>query len=343
MSIVGTTSGKVNLDHCDPILHASTSYSSVVAQSTNSPAIDTYIAAVHTDLKLKQSRQNNLVVTGLPDNEGFTDKQLFSELCSVEFGITPVVSQTKRLGKKFEGRLQPVLVVFQEADQAKLLLSLARTLRDSSDSYTASSIYLSSHLTRAERQAEYEDRCRRRQRSAARSSRPPPDVSRPLPAAAGSGPFNDRQTNISQPANPRAVGQIGKTSTSRRGLGRTMTVASTKSVVLPPAATSADASSGIGSAIGNFVQRVSAKLTRPAITASTDTPSNLNVNVAPFKPMSPCTHSQPSMVHEATDLLTFTVPQLELYLQQAKLSTAKSLTISFSAPAASAATQSLSH
>ena len=73
---------------------------------------------MHTDLKLKQSRQNNLVVTGLPDNEDFTDEQLFSELCSVEFGITPVVSQTKRLGKKYEGRLQPVLVVFQEADVA---------------------------------------------------------------------------------------------------------------------------------------------------------------------------------------------------------------------------------
>ena len=69
MSVVGTTSDKVNLDHSDPILHVPTSYSSVVAQSTNGPAIDTYIAAVHTDLKLKQSRQNNLDVTGLPDSE----------------------------------------------------------------------------------------------------------------------------------------------------------------------------------------------------------------------------------------------------------------------------------
>jgi len=343
MSIVGTTSGKVDLDHSDPILHVPASYSSVVAQSTNGPAIDTYIAAVHTDLKLKQSRQNNLVVTGLPDNKDLTDEQLFSELCSVEFGIIPVVSQTKRLGKKFEGRLQPVLVVFQEADQAKLLLSLARTLRDSSDSYTASSVYLSSHLTRAERQAEYEDRCRRRERSAARSSRPLPDVSRPPPVAAGSGRFNDRPTDISQPPNPTVVGQIRKTSTSRRNHGRTTTSASSTSAVLPPAATPADASSGIGSAIGNFVQRVSAKLTRPAVANSTATQSSLNVNVAPFQPMSPCKPSQPSMVHEATDLLTFTVPQLESYLQQAKQSTAKSLTVSFSAPAAAATTQSSSH
>ena len=125
-----------------------------------------------------------------------------------------------------------------------------------------------------------------------------------------------------------------------------MTSASSTSAVLPPAATSADASNGIGSAIGNFVQRVSAKLTRPAAaapTATQATQSNLNVNVAPFQPMSPSTPSQPSLVHEATDLLTFTVPQLEFYLQQAKLSTAKSLTVSLSAPAVAATMQSSSH
>ena len=132
---------------------SNTNYSSVVAKSIKGPIRDAVLAAVHADLQLKQSRHCSIVVSGLPHKTDLNDEQLFSELCWVEFHVAPVIMHSKRLGRKVENKLQPLLVVLQDEDQAKLLLSFAKLLRDSQDDYTASSIFISPHQTRAERQA----------------------------------------------------------------------------------------------------------------------------------------------------------------------------------------------
>lgn len=128
-------------------------------------------------------------MSGLPNRTEHSDEQLFSELCYVEFHVVPVIMHTKRLGRPVENKLQPLLVVLQDEDQARLLLSSAKQLRDSQDDYTASSIFISPHQTRAERQAAYEARCQRRNQASTRLSRR--QGSTDLPSAASA--------NVSRP------------------------------------------------------------------------------------------------------------------------------------------------
>jgi hypothetical protein len=143
------------------------SYAATAARNIKGPIREAVLSAVHTEMQLKHSRSCNIVVTGLPYNPELSDEERFTALCYDEFGITPVMVTVKRLGREASGKLQPLLVVLQDEAQAQLLLSQAKLLRDSFDSYTANSIYISAHQTRAERQAAYEERCRRRRRQEA--------------------------------------------------------------------------------------------------------------------------------------------------------------------------------
>lgn len=171
MSVVGITPPTQPSNNQEPSNASAMSYSSVVAKSIKGPIRDAVLAAVHADLQLKQSRHCNIVVTGLPFNSDLTDEQQFTELSYAEFNYTPAIIHTKRLGKKIVNRLQPLLVVLQDEEQAGLLLSFAKLLRNSSDEYTSRSIFISPHQTRAERQAAYEARVRRREQAIVRSSR----------------------------------------------------------------------------------------------------------------------------------------------------------------------------
>lgn len=172
MSFVGA-----DLSHVDLSIKASDnggtgSYAAVLTRNipnVKGPIRDALLTAVHSDLQLKQSRICNVVITGLPKNPDQSDEELVVELCLAEFGINPDVTHIKRLGREVEDRTQPLLIVLQTEAQAKLLLSHAKTLRQSEDDYTAAHVYLSPHQTRAERQAAYEARCKRRQQVATRS------------------------------------------------------------------------------------------------------------------------------------------------------------------------------
>jgi len=139
-------------------------YASAARRNARGPIREAMLSAFHSELRLKERRGSNIVVTGLPDTLSVTDEELITDLCKTEFDISLNVVHAKRLGRKVEGRLQPLLVVLQEEEMAKLLLSRAKFLRDSDDAYTANNIYFTAHQTRAERQAAYEDRCRRRVR-----------------------------------------------------------------------------------------------------------------------------------------------------------------------------------
>jgi len=149
----------------DPALTSiANTYASATAHNIQGPIRNAVLTAVHSELRLKKSRASNIVVSGLPHNTDLTDVELFIELCVQEFNICPIVVHAKRLGREAEGRSQPLLIVLQEEEQAKLLLSLARSLRDSEDVYTSSNVFFTPHQTRAERQEAYEERCRRRRR-----------------------------------------------------------------------------------------------------------------------------------------------------------------------------------
>jgi hypothetical protein len=61
------------------------------------------------------------------------DKTLVVDLCLSKFDISPDIITTKRLGKLVPGRTQPLLVIFRQAEQAKRVINLAKSLRRSSN------------------------------------------------------------------------------------------------------------------------------------------------------------------------------------------------------------------
>jgi len=136
----------------------------------NGPVRNAVLTAVYSDLHAKENMKRNVVIYGLkPDDDtdfGQTDVELVQQLCDDEFHAVPVIERVKRLGRVVENRIQPLLVVLREERDAQNLLSIAKRLRQSADEYTRYNVYISAHQTRAERQAAFEGRCRRRQRVA---------------------------------------------------------------------------------------------------------------------------------------------------------------------------------
>jgi len=172
LSLAGTN-GPILVDTAiNPSIEGSQSYAAAASRQLSAPLREAVLSAVHNDLRVKQSRSCNIVVSGLPIHDEFSDDEFFAELCSLEFGISPDVIRTVRLGAESSDRLRPLLVVLRHEQGAKDLLAMAKQLRQSDDEYTSRCIYISPHQTRAERQVAYEARCRRRQQTNVRQQSP---------------------------------------------------------------------------------------------------------------------------------------------------------------------------
>jgi len=147
-----------------------TTYAAAAATGIKGPMRNAVLTAMYSDLRLRDSMQNNIVVYGLPPNPECTDAEVFSDLCIVQLGYKPHVERTMRLGKPALNKIQPLLVALTDHD-AKLLLSWAKRLRNSGHDYVRNHVYFSAQQTRAERQSAYEARCHRRQQNASRQQK----------------------------------------------------------------------------------------------------------------------------------------------------------------------------
>jgi len=65
-------------------------------QRLQGPIKAAIMTAVHAQLKIKDNRKNNIVVTGLPMDSVTKDDALFDELCHVEFQMQPNIIHCKR-------------------------------------------------------------------------------------------------------------------------------------------------------------------------------------------------------------------------------------------------------
>ena len=65
--------------------------------------------------------------------------------------------------KQVTGRTQPLLVILKTVAQAARIITAARNLRISSNSQIRQGVYISADLTKAEANAAYQVRCKRRQ------------------------------------------------------------------------------------------------------------------------------------------------------------------------------------
>jgi len=306
LSVVGMPSSNQSTSDV-PNNDSNPTYSSVVAKSIKGPIRDAVLAAVHADLQLKQSRHCNIVVSGLPHKTDLNDEQFFSELCWVEFHVVPVIMHTKRLGRKVENKLQPLLIVLQDEDQAKLLLSFAKLLRDSQDDYTASSIFISPHQTRAERQAAYEARCQRRNQASTRMSRRQGSTDLPSATSAGVSDRGRRATDTR-----RETAAAGVAAAARLSVHPTASVdahpsalthdvvtlpssAVVKAVVTAPAVQPSTVKELDHGTLEQIVQLVAARLTHSPSPLPPASESKLRVDVATFQPSSHTVASVPSV------------------------------------------------
>jgi len=122
------------------------------------------VSAVYREQKDKRRRTCNVVVSGLSaaGSSDATDQVRLRHIFQTEFGRDVSIKNCKRLGLHIQGRIQSVLVSLNEAQDAEFLVSHARQLRNSNDSYIKQNLFINPDLTRAERQSAFEDRSRRR-------------------------------------------------------------------------------------------------------------------------------------------------------------------------------------
>ena len=223
MSIAGTN-GPILVENenavNNPTVDGSQSYAAAVSRQLSAPLREAVLAAVHSDLRVKQSRSCNVVVSGMPTHDEFTDDEFFAEMCTLEFGTSPDIIRTVRLGNVSSDRLRPLLVVLHNEQEAKDLLALAKLLRQSEDEYTSKCIYISPHQTRAERQVAYEARCRRRQQT---------NVRQRSPAERTNHPTSQRPRGVRGDRSPAGVAGPGATACNPHSssVGRSHAVRST--------------------------------------------------------------------------------------------------------------------
>ena len=121
------------------------------------------LTAVYVDQSLKKRHESSLIVSGLDSTESKSDTDQFAALCDTEFHIQPSIVLTKRLGRPQDGKIQPLLVVLKQVDQAKHIINSAKLLRRSADSIVRSRVFINPNMTRAEAAAAYQVRVQRRQ------------------------------------------------------------------------------------------------------------------------------------------------------------------------------------
>ena len=119
---------------------------------------------MHTELKTKSQRSSNIVVTGLPISQIASDAVQFLELCQSELDISIKITFAIRLGQKTPGKIQPLLVTLESADNVEHIMYYVRDLRHSTSPFVRENIFINRHLTRAESLAAYHARVQRRQK-----------------------------------------------------------------------------------------------------------------------------------------------------------------------------------
>jgi len=126
------------------------------------------VTAMYIDLKKKQQRSSNIIISGLPTSEN--DAKSVIELlrsefeCDVEDWPGVSVIRCKRLGKQQSNKMQPLLVTLGSRDQAAYFIKNARYLRSSNVTAVRDAIYINPDLTAPEAKAAYELRLKRKQR-----------------------------------------------------------------------------------------------------------------------------------------------------------------------------------
>ena len=132
------------------------------AQNVFSNAV---LKAIYHENQIKYGHSKCVVVSGLPVRSDQSDTASVKQLCAKELQMDVNITQCKRLGAEatsLSSKIRPILVTLSTIDQASDLTSCAKILRLASDKAVRSGVYIYRFMTKAESQAAYELRCKRR-------------------------------------------------------------------------------------------------------------------------------------------------------------------------------------
>ena len=120
------------------------------------------LSAVCVEQQKQESRAKNFVVSGLPVGSNDDVKKAIDQLCEKELNMQPCIRSCRQLGRRVEGKVQPILVSLHTVDEAASVISKAKQLRNSADPLVKRQVYINPDLTKAQSAAAYELRCQRR-------------------------------------------------------------------------------------------------------------------------------------------------------------------------------------
>lgn len=177
----------------------------------NLPTVSSYVEALktpsvkselHNDvrniIKDADRRSRNVVITGLQPASGHEDASLVKSIFEDHFTFKPFIdpSSCKRIGKEIPGKPRRLLVSLRSSDEVDATLRCAKSLRNSTNHYTAANIFINRDLSPEEAKVAYEKRIARRAQTLASStsastsvSAVPPSIIQPtasLPAPVAS-------------------------------------------------------------------------------------------------------------------------------------------------------------
>jgi len=118
---------------------------------------------IHRTINDISRRKQNVVVSGLPEDDLIDDQTAFHQLCTNDLSITPAVVSCTRLGVGTTGRPRRLLVKLRSEESAAALLRVAPALRQSEDLYISTLVYINPDLSPTAAKLAYEKRQRRRE------------------------------------------------------------------------------------------------------------------------------------------------------------------------------------
>ena len=133
---------------------------------------ETVLRSVCSEMRDKERRRRNVIVSGLEPDEQYNDATMFGNICDAYLDIDISTEISLALTRRLPSTksIKPLLVVFKKEETAVEVLRRARSLRDA-NSPRVESVYINADLTPTETKLAFEERVRRRARG--NKSQPP--------------------------------------------------------------------------------------------------------------------------------------------------------------------------
>ena len=133
------------------------------------PPINTesVMRSVCNEMKDKERRKRNIIVSGMEPDVRYNDNAMFSDLCNSILGIDVYGEIDVKLSRRLPSskQIHPLLIVFKREETANEILRYAKNLRESSDERIRTLVYINADLTPTEAKLAFEDREQRRARA----------------------------------------------------------------------------------------------------------------------------------------------------------------------------------